>query len=183
MKTNLVFFNKGRPTEKIWYYDLSAVKVGKKTPLTLAHFEEFFKLLPKRADGPDAWTVDFEAKLEQALEEARPHREKAAELSAQAKALEDDWREKRKAKKTDEAKLTALEEKWKAVEREGREAMAKGEAIEDAAYDLKAVNPNRVSTEDKRTPTQLLDFVSEKGREADAALGRLRQLVATASGR
>ena len=38
VKTNLLFFTKGRKTEKIWYYDLSDVKVGKKTPLTLAHF-------------------------------------------------------------------------------------------------------------------------------------------------
>lgn len=38
VKTNLLFFTKGRKTEKIWYYDLSGVKVGKKTPLTLAHF-------------------------------------------------------------------------------------------------------------------------------------------------
>lgn len=182
VKTNLVFFSKGRQTERIWYYDLSAVKVGKKTPLTEAHFEEFWKLLPVRGNGPNAWTVDFEARLQKAMEEARPHREQAVALSAQAKALEDDWREKRKAKKTDEAKLAALEDKWKAVEREGREALAKGEAIEDAAYDLKAVNPNRVSDEDTRTPTQLLDFIGEKGLEADAALGRLRQLVATAGG-
>jgi type I restriction enzyme M protein len=38
VKTNLLFFNKGKKTECIWYYDLSYVKVGKKTPLTLAHF-------------------------------------------------------------------------------------------------------------------------------------------------
>ena len=38
VKTNLLFFTKGRKTERIWYYDLSWVKVGKKTPLTLAHF-------------------------------------------------------------------------------------------------------------------------------------------------
>jgi type I restriction enzyme M protein len=38
VKTNLLFFTKGRKTQKIWYYDLSYVKVGKKTPLTLAHF-------------------------------------------------------------------------------------------------------------------------------------------------
>ena len=41
MKTNLLFFTKGKPTEKIWYYDLSDVKVGKKMPLTLKHFEDF----------------------------------------------------------------------------------------------------------------------------------------------
>lgn len=38
VKTNLVFFTKGKITEKIWYYDLSHVKVGKKTPMTMAHF-------------------------------------------------------------------------------------------------------------------------------------------------
>lgn len=38
VKTNLCFFTKGKKTEKIWYYDLSFVKVGKKTPMTLAHF-------------------------------------------------------------------------------------------------------------------------------------------------
>jgi len=38
VKTNLLFFTKGKTTEKIWYYDLSYVKVGKKTPITLAHF-------------------------------------------------------------------------------------------------------------------------------------------------
>jgi type I restriction enzyme M protein len=38
VKTNLLFFTKGKKTKRIWYYDLSWVKVGKKTPLTLAHF-------------------------------------------------------------------------------------------------------------------------------------------------
>ncbi|MEM9674767.1 MAG: N-6 DNA methylase [Bacteroidota bacterium] len=38
VKTNLVFFTKGQPTEKIWYYDFSHVKVGKKTPMTMVHF-------------------------------------------------------------------------------------------------------------------------------------------------
>jgi hypothetical protein len=42
------------------------------------------------------------------------------------------------------------------------------------------VNPNRVSQEDKRTPQELLAFIADKGREADAALGRLGKLVAKA---
>jgi len=178
VKTNLVFFIKGEPTEKIWYYDLSDVKVGKKTPITLRHFDEFFLLLPKRGDGKQSWTLEFTTRLQAALEEARPHREKAAELSAQAKLLEDEFREKRKAKGFAESKLAELEEKWKAVEREARESQAKGDSIENAAYDLKAVNPNRVSQEDTRTPRQLLDFIAEKGREADNALNRLSILIA-----
>ena len=38
VKTNLVFFTKGRKTQRIWYYDLAHVKMGKKSPMTLAHF-------------------------------------------------------------------------------------------------------------------------------------------------
>lgn len=176
VKTNLVFFIKGPQTEKIWYYDLSDVKIGKKTPITLRNFEEFFQLLPKRSDSKQSWTMDFSARLQKALEEARPHREKAAELSAQVKLLETDLREKRKAKHL-QSKLYELEEKWKAVEREARESLAKGDSIENAAYDLKAVNPNRVTKEDKRTPDQLLEFIATKGQEADAALKSLRGLI------
>jgi type I restriction enzyme M protein len=65
VKTNLLFFTKGQVTEKVWYYDLSGIKVGKKNPLTLAHFEEFFRLLPERADSERSWTVrrsEIEAK-------------------------------------------------------------------------------------------------------------------------
>jgi type I restriction enzyme M protein len=182
VKTNLVFFRKGKQTEKIWYYDLSNVKVGKKSPMTEGHFKEFLELLPARGDSPNAWTVNFAAKLQQALEEARPHRDKAAQLFAEAKEHEGRWREKRSGKKAKAEEAAALEAKWKETERAGRESLAKGEAIEEAVYDLKAVNPNRVVEEDKRTPVELLDFIAQKGREADAALARLRELTAGGKG-
>jgi type I restriction enzyme M protein len=57
VKTNLIFFTKGKPTERIWYYDLSDIKVGKKTPLTADRFDEFFRLLPTRGDSDRSWTV------------------------------------------------------------------------------------------------------------------------------
>jgi len=57
VKTNLLFFTRGNPTERTWYYDLSDVKVGKKSPLTLSHFQEFLRLLPQRADSDRSWTV------------------------------------------------------------------------------------------------------------------------------
>jgi type I restriction enzyme M protein len=57
VKTNLVFFTKGKPTEKIWYFDLSDVKVGKTRPFTLDKFDELFRLLPTRADSERSWTV------------------------------------------------------------------------------------------------------------------------------
>jgi type I restriction enzyme M protein len=65
VKTNLLFFTKGKPTERVWYYDLSDIKVGKKKPFTLDKFEDFFRLLPSRGDSERSWTVtraDIEAK-------------------------------------------------------------------------------------------------------------------------
>lgn len=58
VKTNLLFFTKGRPTERVWYYDLSDIKTGKRTPFTLAHFEEFFRLWPTKGDSERSWTVE-----------------------------------------------------------------------------------------------------------------------------
>ena len=57
VKTNLLFFNKGTPTEKIWYYDLSDLKVAKRKPLTASHFDELFQLLPSRVDSEHSWTI------------------------------------------------------------------------------------------------------------------------------
>ncbi len=177
VKTNLVFFDKGRQTERIWYYDLSDVKMGKKSPMTLAHFEEYFRLLPDRADSGKSWTVDFADKLQTALDEARPHHEKAAAFSAQAKELEDEFVSLKKSKTAKPGKLQEQEERWKAALREARDAKAKAVTIENAAYDLKAVNPNRKSVEDTRTPTEIVAVIDEKGREVDAALARLKELI------
>jgi type I restriction enzyme M protein len=60
VKTNLLFFTKGAPTERIWYYDLSDVKVRKKMPLTVDRFADFVQLLPKRADSERSWIVTRE---------------------------------------------------------------------------------------------------------------------------
>ncbi|HYH85693.1 MAG TPA: N-6 DNA methylase [Pyrinomonadaceae bacterium] len=57
VKTDLLFFTKGRATEKIWYYDLSDIRMGKKNPLTYEHFDDFFRYLPQRADSERSWTV------------------------------------------------------------------------------------------------------------------------------
>ena len=65
VKANILFFTRGQVTEKIWYYDLSDIKVGKRTPLTRKHFEEFLTLLPERKDSERSWTVtraEIEAK-------------------------------------------------------------------------------------------------------------------------
>lgn len=64
--------------------------------------------------------------------------------------------------------------------RDAREANAKAAAIENAVYDLKAVNPHRRVEEDTRSPSEIIGSIEEKGREANAALERLRILLSNA---
>ncbi len=76
-----------------------------------------------------------------------------------------------------DAQAEALLGEASEAERAAREASAKAHGIEDAIYDLKAVNPKERKASDTRTPVQLLDAIEFKGREADDALARLRLLM------
>lgn len=90
VKTNLLFFTKGQPTERIWYYDLSDIKVGKKTPLTADRFDDFFRLLPERADSERSWTVtraEIEAKGYD-LKAVNPHAKTETDTRTPAEILD-----------------------------------------------------------------------------------------------
>lgn len=174
VKTNLLFFTRGKPTEKIWYYDLTDRKVGKKTPLTIEDFKEFFELLPRRADSDRSWTLDFTARRRKGAEDARPFRSIEAEKKAAAELVKNRLATLKTARPKDEAKIEAAEVELAGLLRESREAAARAQAIEDAVYDLKAVNPNRKAEVDARTPAELLDLIDLKGREVAAALAELR---------
>jgi type I restriction enzyme M protein len=176
VKTNLLFFIKGKPTEKIWYYDLSDVKVGKKTPLTLKHFEDFTARLPKREDSEHSWTVDLPARKAKAAGDARPFKETARAKAQEAERVKDALAALKKAKPRDEIAVEAAEARVAALTKESREAANRAESIENAAYDLKAVNPHRKADVDTRTPAELLDVIEAKGREVAEALAVLRRM-------
>jgi len=59
-KTNLLFFTKGEATREIWYYDLSDLNITKGQPLTIEHFDEFFKLLRTRESSERSWKISIE---------------------------------------------------------------------------------------------------------------------------
>lgn len=177
VKTNLLFFNKGKATKKIWYYDLSDVKVGKKTPLTAKNFEQFFTLLPKREESERSWTIDLSARKAKASADAQPFKDTARAKSQEADALKDGIAAMKKVKPKDEDAVEKAEAALKMLLTEARDAAAKAEAIENSVYDLKAVNPNRKTLVDDRTPTDLLDLIEAKGQDVAMALTRLRKLT------
>ena len=176
VKTNLVFFTRGKPTETIWYYDLSDVKVTKRNPLTLAAFDEFFRLLPERGESNRSWTVDITARRAKAKSEADEVSSQADDIEEYAKQLGARLLELRRAKDFDQAEIDEIEQEQKRAIKQVRDLRAKAQAIEAAAFDLKAVNPNTLTQDRKPTTRELLDLIEAKGREVDAALARLRAL-------
>ena len=59
VKTVVLFFEKGKKTRKVWYYQLDPGRnLGKTNPLNDDDLTEFLKLQKTRADSPKSWSVD-----------------------------------------------------------------------------------------------------------------------------
>ncbi len=59
VKTVVLFFEKGAPTRKVWYYQLEPGRnMGKTNPLNDADLAEFVALQKEFADSPKSWSVD-----------------------------------------------------------------------------------------------------------------------------
>lgn len=59
VKTVVVFFEKGAPTRKTWYYQFAPGRnLGKTNPLNDDDMAEFVKLQKTFADSPKSWSVD-----------------------------------------------------------------------------------------------------------------------------
>ena len=59
VKTVVLFFQKGKPTRKVWYYQLNLDRnLGKGNPLSEADLAEFVELQKTKADSVNSWSVD-----------------------------------------------------------------------------------------------------------------------------
>ena len=62
VKTVVLFFEKGAPTRKVWFYQLDPGRnLGKTNPLNDADLAEFIELQKTKADSPKSWSVDVAA--------------------------------------------------------------------------------------------------------------------------
>ncbi|MFH0735440.1 MAG: N-6 DNA methylase [bacterium] len=60
VKTVVLFFQKGVPTQKIWYYQLNLERsLGKTNPLNEQDLAEFLELQKTNADSENSWTIDI----------------------------------------------------------------------------------------------------------------------------
>jgi type I restriction enzyme M protein len=60
VKTVVLFFTKGKPTKKIWYYQLDK-HFTKTNALTEADLEDFLKLQATKADSANSCTIDVDS--------------------------------------------------------------------------------------------------------------------------
>ena len=59
VKTVVLFFTKGEPTRKIWYYQLNLPRtLGKTNPLSEADLEEFIRLQKTQTESENSWLLD-----------------------------------------------------------------------------------------------------------------------------
>jgi type I restriction enzyme M protein len=60
VKTVVLFFEKGAPTQKVWYYQLNLNRnLGKTNPLNENDLAEFVELQKTQADSENSWSVDI----------------------------------------------------------------------------------------------------------------------------
>ena len=60
VKTVVLFFEKGAPTKKVWYYQLNLDRnLGKTKPLNEDDLAEFIKLQKKKENSDNSWTIDI----------------------------------------------------------------------------------------------------------------------------
>ena len=55
----MLFFKKGEPTSKVWFYQLNLGRtLGKTNPLNVDDLCEFVELQQTKADSANSWSVD-----------------------------------------------------------------------------------------------------------------------------
>lgn len=60
VKTIVLFFEKGKPTKKVWFYQLNLDRnLGKGNPLNEKDLEKFVELQKKKEDGENSWSLDI----------------------------------------------------------------------------------------------------------------------------
>lgn len=187
---NLLFFERGGPTDSIWYYELplpeGRKKYSKTAPLQFEEFAAAQAWWNAREEGPQAWKVDFAAKYAAAVEAATPHwqRAEAARAAAMAQAktvreLEQDIAAEansaRKAKLQDKQRAAKAEQQ--AQEQAAKTAQAEGDSLYWPLYNLDLKNPHAKAGLAHADPKDLI--ASMRGHEAEVMrlLGEIEALV------
>lgn len=188
IQANLLFFERGGPTDTIWYYELplpeGRKKYSKTAPLQFEEFDPVRAWWIAREEGPQAWRVDFAAKRSTAVEAATPHwlraeaeRTAVLGLSKPIRELEQDVAAASDQKAKLQEHLRALKSQQQAHEQAAKAAQAEGDALYWPIYNLDLKNPNSKTGLEHADPKDLI--ASMRGHEVEVMrlLGEIEALV------
>lgn len=186
---NLLFFERGGPTETIWYYELplpaGRKKYSKTAPMQFEEFAPAMAWWNQREEGPQAWKVDFAAKRATALAAAEPHWQQAEADRAAALALGKPIRELEQqisaASNGDKGALQSKQRELKvqqqSYEAAAKSAQAKGDALYWPIYNLDLKNPHAKAGLEHADPKDLIANMRSHEIEVMRLLGEIEALV------
>ena len=185
---NLLFFERGGPTDTIWYYELplpeGRKKYSKTAPLQFDEFAPALAWWNAREEGPQAWKVDFAAKRAAAVAAATPHWQRAEAERQAALAVGQPIREREQAlqaasdKAALQEQLRALKATQQAHEQAARSAQAEGDAQYWPIYNLDLKNPHAKAGLEHADPQDLIAAMRSHEAEVMRLLGEIEALVA-----
>ena len=187
---NLLFFERGGPTDTIWYYELPLPEGRKKYSKTAPlQFEEFASALSwwnAREEGAQAWQVNFAAKRAAAVAQATPHWQRAEAERAAGSAMGKVMRELEQAvagatgaRKVDlQEQLKARKVEQQAHDLQARAAQAEGDALYWPIYNLDSKNPRAKAGLEHADPRELVASMRSHEAEVLRLLEEIEALVA-----
>jgi type I restriction enzyme M protein len=191
---NLLFFERGGPTDTIWYYELPLPEGRKKYSKTAPlQFEEFAPALAwwnAREEGPQAWKVDFAARRGAAVEAATPHWQLAEAERNAAMALGKPIRElEQTVQATANGDKAALQDRLRALKAEqlsreqaAKSAQAEGDDLYWPIYNLDLKNPHARAGLEHADPNELVASMRSHEAEVMRLLGEIEVLVSAVGG-
>lgn len=187
---NLLFFERGGPTDTIWYYELplpeGRKKYSKTAPLQFEEFAQATAWWNHREEGPQAWKVDFAAKRAAAIEAATPHWQRAEEQRNAAIALGKPIRAMEQAiqaaahgqKAGLQDRLKTLKSEQVGHEQNAKSAQAEGDALYWPIYNLDLKNPHAKAGLEHADPKDLIAAMRSHEAEVMRLLVEIEALVA-----
>ena len=188
---NLLFFERGGPTDTIWYYELplpeGRKKYSKTAPLQFEEFAPAQAWWNAREEGPQAWKVDFAAKRSAAIDGATPHWQRAEAERTAALALGKSIREVEQSIATvngQKGNKSALQDRLRTLkaqqqnhEQTAKSAQAEGDALYWPIYNLDQKNPHAKAGLEHADPKDLIARMRGHEAEVMRLLGEIETLV------
>jgi type I restriction enzyme M protein len=199
IKTNLLFFTKGKPTETIWFYEHpypdGYKSYSKSKPIRFEEFEAERQWwgsetddFADRVESERAWKIDFKTMKLEAESAAKPYWDKAEELNNQASKLENQAKDLKSSltgmtdaakRKRIEGKIDRLKEQVEPLRLQARDAQVAGDRIYWPIFNLDIKNPN-APEEEAHDPDLLLEKYKKLLGEIEETQNQLKEELAAA---